>query len=67
MDIKNMTKDTVKCESCDMGKVESQEHLMSWTWMDLDILRIEDQLEFGVMKKRKDEKPAEVGSSVEDS
>ena len=51
MNFKNMFKESLKCDKCDMGEDETQEHLMlcpGWTEErgSLDMFKVEDQVEF---------------------
>ena len=51
MNFKNMFKESLKCDKCEMREDETQEHLMLCPgWMeergDLDMYKVEDQVEF---------------------
>ena len=59
MNFKNMFKESLKCDKCDMREDETQEHLMlcpGWAEerVDLDMYRVEDQVEFfhKILKKK---------------
>ena len=59
INFKNMNKETLKCDNCDLDEDETQEHVLSCPgWRDelgdLDILKMEDQVEFfsRVLKKK---------------
>ena len=51
INFKNMYKENLKCDKCEMGEDKTQEHVMlcpGWTKErgDLDMFRLEDQVEF---------------------